>query len=68
MISKSMQQRMQARSQPSRRNHVTVESSGTCMWSEEEEEEVGGGRVVVHATSVHVVSMDILFATRVWAG
>jgi hypothetical protein len=34
-----------------------------------EEEEVGSGRVVVvHATSVHAVSMDMLFAARVCAG
>jgi hypothetical protein len=67
MISKSMQQRMRARSQPNRKNHVTAESGGTCMWWSEEEE-VGSSRVVVHATSAHVVSMDILFATRVCAG
>jgi hypothetical protein len=52
--------------EPNRKDHVTVECGGTCIWSLEEEEVV----VVSSCTrlSVHVVCIGIQFATRVGAG
>jgi hypothetical protein len=55
MISKSMR-----RMQPNRKNHVTVESGGTCS-SRSSSCCSRGSRVVVHATSVHVEGIGILF-------
>jgi hypothetical protein len=52
-----------AQSQESRHGRVRRD-----MYVVSEEEEVGSSRVVVHATSVHVVSIDMVFAARVCAG